>query len=206
MGEKKELTREEMLELEERAIQHLLQAGVKFSVPLKFEPGKPPKLILWWNRHFPRWAKVWKDKRIPRGWTVSLAEIADIYGGKTKEVYMRNFQIKPLYGGTICALRKLYLQIEIDKNPDEPTRDVFKYWPVMAEIAAVAVLNDTSAIDALSGQVKELKQFFIDHLTNARLQKLVNVIAQMMDKAGFTSSIRSIQGVGITLPKASRIE
>lgn len=37
-NEERELTREERLDIEEQAIQALLQHGVKFSVPLKIEP------------------------------------------------------------------------------------------------------------------------------------------------------------------------
>ena len=49
----KELTREQQLEIEEQAIQALIQMGVKFSVPLKINPVKPPKWVRWWNKHFP---------------------------------------------------------------------------------------------------------------------------------------------------------
>ena len=48
----KELTREQQLEIEEQAIQALLDMGVKFSVPLKINPVKPPKWVRWWNKHF----------------------------------------------------------------------------------------------------------------------------------------------------------
>mgnify|MGYP000208280783 CR=1 FL=1 len=42
----KDLTKEERLELEEKAIEALLQLGVKFSVPLKIYPVKPPKRFM----------------------------------------------------------------------------------------------------------------------------------------------------------------
>lgn len=47
-----ELTREERLEIEEKAIQALIDMGVKFNVPLKINPVNQPKRIAWWNRHF----------------------------------------------------------------------------------------------------------------------------------------------------------
>ena len=52
-SKKKELTREQKLAIEEKAIQALLDMGVKFSVPLKMEIKTQPKRISWWNRHFP---------------------------------------------------------------------------------------------------------------------------------------------------------
>ena len=64
--EKKELTKEERLELENQAIETLLQYGAKFSVPLKIFPRTAPKLIQWWNKHFPKLAIRWTDKRVPK--------------------------------------------------------------------------------------------------------------------------------------------
>jgi hypothetical protein len=74
----------------------------------------------------------------------------------------------------------------------------------MAEIAAAAIINDPTS--ANSAKTKHLQRFLIDSMTTPLLQKLVAIIAQMMDAAGFTHSIRLIQGAGITLPKASRVE
>lgn len=210
-NEEKELTREERLEIEEQAIQALLQFGVKFSVPLKFDPVQPPKRILWWNRHFPKWAKIWRDKRLPKGWDVEIKEIADANLGAMKEVYMRNFHIKPLYLGAIDAIRKLYLEIEyneeaIQEDPIDESKKLFKYIPMMAEIAAVATLNKAVVTNPLDKETKELKRFFVEHLTVGRLQKLSAVINQMMNSAGFTTSIRLIREVGTTKPRADRIE
>ncbi|MDR2286826.1 MAG: hypothetical protein LBE04_05055 [Prevotellaceae bacterium] len=199
----KELTREERLEIEEQAINALLQLGVKFQTPLKIAVRKPPKWIYFWNKHFPNHVKVWRDKRIPKDWDVEIKEIVDVNLGKTKEAYMRNFHIKPLYGGTICILRKLYLQIEIE-NPDKVEKDVFRFWETMAEIAAVAIINNPTIVN--NTETRRLQRFLINNMTTPLLQKLVTIIAQMMDAAGFTNSIRLIQGAGITLPKASRIE
>lgn len=210
-NEERELTREERLDIEEQAIQALLQHGVKFSVPLKIEPVKPPKRILLWNKYFPSMAKVWRDKRIPEDWNVEIMEIADINLGRTRDVYMRNFHIKPLYLGTIDALRRLYLEIEyneeaIQEQPGAESKKLFKYTSLMAEIAAVAALNSGVIADPLDKQTKLLKQFFIEHLTVSRLQKLAGIINQMMNPAGFTASIRLIQEVGTTKPRADRIE
>lgn len=202
----KELTREQRLELEEKAIEALIQMGVKFSVPLKIHPVKPPKRILWWNRHFPNHAKVWRDKRLPKKWDVSVSEIPDALQGTIKETYVRNLTIKPLYLGTIDYLRKLYMQIEYDdakleEQPIQESKKLFKYVPLMAEIAAVAVINSPDIADPLTKEVRELKAFFMEHLTVARLKKLADVISQMMNPGGFTSSIRLITEIGTTKPR-----
>lgn len=207
----KDLTKEERLELEEKAIEALLQLGVKFSVPLKIYPVKPPKRVLWWNRTFPKMARIWMDKRIPVDWDVSVMEVPDADKGKMVDMYMRNFHIKPLYLGTIDYLRKLYIQIEynekdIQEQPIQESKKLFKYIPLMAEIAAVAVINSPEITNKRSKEVEQLKTFFINHLTVARLKKLSDVISQMMNPGGFTSSIRSIREVGMTKPKANLIE
>ena len=207
----KDLTKEERLELEEKAIEALLQLGVKFSVPLKIYPVKPPKRVLWWNRTFPKMARIWRDKRIPVDWDVSVMEVPDADKGKMVDMYMRNFHIKPLYLGTIDYLRKLYIQIEynekdIQDQPIQESKKLFKYIPLMAEIAAVAVINSPEITNKRSKEVEQLKTFFINHLTVARLKKLSDVISQMMNPGGFTSSIRSIREVGMTKPKANLIE
>ena len=200
-----ELTREERLDIEERAIQALIDMGVKFSVPLKITPGKPSKWILWWNKMFPSKAKIWRDKRIPKDWNVTTEEIPDANLGKIQTVYQRNFFIKPLYLGTIDYLRKLYLNIEYDEatiqdQPIQESKKLFKYIPLVAEIAAVAVLNDPCVKDSKDKRVRDLKQFFIEHLSVKRLEKLSLVISQMMNAGGFTSSIRSIKEIGTTKP------
>lgn len=201
-----DLTREEQLELEEKAINALIDMGAKFSVPLKINPVNPPKRIVWWNKHFRSHVKIWRDRRLPKSWDVSLEEVPDAALGRMVKVYMRNFQIKPLYLGTIDALRRLYIQIEYDEQsiqdqPIQESKKLFKYIPIMAEIAAVAVVNNPSVTSPLSDDVKELKEFFIEHLTVSRLQQLAAVISQMMNSGGFTSSIRSIMEVGTTRPK-----
>lgn len=204
----KDLTREERLEIEEKAIQALIDMGVKFSVPLKINPVNPPKRIVWWNKHFPNHVKIWRDRRLPKNWDVSLSEVPDANLGKLVKVYMRNFHIKPLYLGTIDILRRFYIQIEYDEQaiqdqPIQESKKLFKYIPVMAEIAAIAVVNNFPYTNPLanSKEVKELKQFFIDNLTVARLQRLVTIINQMMNPGGFTSSIRLIKEIGTTKPK-----
>ena len=201
-----ELTREQQLELEEKAINALIEMGVKFSVPLKINPVNPPKRILWWNKHFPNHVKVWRDKRIPNDWNVSVESFPDPELGRMKDVYVRNFVIKPLYLGTIDCLRKLYLQIEFDEEliqdqPIQETKKLFKYIPLVAKIAAVAVLNNPTVADTDSKEVKALSKFFVEHLNVTRLKRLADVISQMMNAGGFTSSIRSIREIGTTKPK-----
>lgn len=200
-----DLTREQRLELEDKAINALIEMGVKFSVPLKINPVNPPKRILWWNRHFPNHIKVWRDKRIPKGWNVSVESMPDPELGKMKDVYVRNFVIKPLYLGTIDTLRKLYLQIEYDEEkiqdqPIQESKKLFKYIPLVAKIAAVAVLNNPTVTDQDNKDVKDLAKFFVEHLNVTRLKKLADVISQMMNPGGFTSSIRSIREIGTTKP------
>lgn len=209
--QKKELSREERLEIEDKAIQALLDMGAKFSVPLKIKPKKPPKRIIWWNKLFPNHVKIWKDRRIPKEWDVTLSEVPDAIQGEMVEVYMRNFHIKPLYLGTIDYLRKLYIQIEFDEetvqeNPIPESKKLFKYIPLMAEIAAVAILNNPTVVNPNSKEVKQLKDFFLEHLTVARLQRLSAIINQMMNPGGFTSSIRYIKEIGATKPKADLVE
>lgn len=210
--QEKELTREQRLEIEDKAIQALLSMGAKFSVPLKINPVKPSKWFNLKKRIFRRRNKVWRDKRIPQDWDVSITDMPDVELGRTKEVYVRHFSVKPLYLGTIDRLRQLYIAIEYDEeavqsHPIQESKRLFKYIPQMAEIAAVAVINAPCVSDPKDKSVKELAKFFIEHLTVARLQKLAEVISQMMNPAGFTSSIRLIREMGTTRPKAQeRIE
>lgn len=211
--EQKELTREQRLEIEESALQALLQMGCKYSVPLKIYPVKPSKWFNLRKRIFPKCTKVWHDKRIPKDWDISIKEIPDVETERLKEVYMRNFNVKPLYLGTIDRLRQMYIGIEYDEKniqeqPIQESKRLFKYIKQMAEIAAIAVLNNPSVADKDSKAVKELTKFFIEHLTVERLRKLTAIISQMMNPAGFTTSIRLIREVGTTKPnpEAERIE
>lgn len=187
--------------------------GAKFTVPLKIKPVKPSKWFNLKKRLFPKRNVVWRDKQIPKDWDVTLTEIPDVETGTMKEVYMRNFHIKPLYLGTIDRLRQLYMLMEYNEDvvqaqPIQESKRLFKYIPQMAEIAAVAVINDPIVADLKNKSVRDLKQFFMEHLTVARLQKLAEVINQMMNPAGFTSSIRLIREMGTTRPKTEndRIE
>lgn len=215
LNKERELTREERLEIEEKAIQALVNMGVKFNVPLKINPVKPPRFIRWWNRYFPNHVKMWRDKRIPKGWDVSETEVPNAALQTMERVYMRHFHLKPLYLGTMDCLRRLYLNIEYDEEkvqaePIQESKRLFKYIPLMAEIAAVAVLNNPVVADpSKDKEVKALKAFFMEHLTSTRLEKLADVISQMMNPRGFTSSIRSIREIGTTNPKklkANRVE
>lgn len=200
-----ELNRQQRLEVEEKAIDALLQMGVRFSVPLKIYPVKPPRFIRWWNKKFPKKAKVWRDKRIPKGWDVVEADVPNVDQSTMEHIYQRQFYIKPLFLGTIDYLRKLYIQIEYDEEaiqeqPIQESKKLFKYIPLMAEIAAVAIINDPSILKPNS-EVKVLQKFLMDHLTVKRLKKLSDIISQMMNPGGFTSSIRSIVEMGTTKPK-----
>lgn len=69
LNNERELTREERLEIEEKAIQALVNMGVKFNVPLKINPVKPPRFIRWWNKHFPNHVKMWRDNVFPKAGT-----------------------------------------------------------------------------------------------------------------------------------------
>lgn len=200
-----ELNRQQRLEVEEKAIDALLQMGVRFSVPLKIHPVKPPRFIRWWNSKFPNKTKMWRDKRIPKGWDVVEADVPNVDKSTMEHIYQRQFHIMPLYLGTIDYLRKLYIQIEYDEGaiqeqPIQESKKLFKYIPQMAEIAAVAIINDPSIIKPNS-EVKQLQKFLMDHLTVMRLKKLSDIISQMMNPGGFTSSIRSIVEMGTTKPK-----
>jgi hypothetical protein len=210
--EKKELTKEERLELENQAIETLLQYGAKFSVPLKIFPRTAPKLIQWWNKHFPKLAIRWTDKRVPKKWLVEKEDVSDLMTGTTTELYMRRFHIRPLYLGTIDMIRSLELEIEfnedaIQKNPSQESEKLFKYNKLMAKIVAVATLNISDVADPLNNEVKDLAKFFYTHLTSARLQRLCMIIDQLKNRGGFTNSIRLILQVpATTIPKADRVE
>jgi len=206
-----ELTQEQRLEIEQKAIDALINMGVRFSVPLRIQPRKAPKRLIWWNKHFPNRAKAWNDPQIPKDWNVTLEDLPDADLGTTRKTYVRHFHVKPLYLGTIDAVRRLYLQIEFDegnieKEPIQETKRLFKYIPVMAEIAAIAIINNPEVANPLSKEVKDLKEFLIAHLTVHRLAKLAAMISTMMNPGGFTNSIRSILEIGTTKPKADLVE
>ena len=208
-----ELTREERLEIEEKAIQTLIDMGVKFKVPLRINPVNPPKRITWWNRLFPNHLIVWRDKRIPKDWDVTLEDMPDTDKKILKKMYIRQFRITPLYLGTIDRIRSLYLQIEYDEEklqelPQQESKKLFRYIHLMAEIAAVAVINNPSVSDSSNKEVKKLKQFFVENLNVNRLKRLADIISQMMNPGGFTSSIRSIKEIGATkpTPRANLVE
>lgn len=200
-----ELTREERLEIEEKAIQALIDMGVRFKVPLKINPVNPPKRVVWWNKLFPNHLIVWRDKRIPKDWDVTMEDMPDTEKKILKKMYIRHFRITPLYLGTIDRIRSLYLQIEYDEKklqelPQQESKKLFKYIHLMAEIAAVAVINNPSVSDSSNKEVKQLKQFFVENLNVNRLKRLADIISQMMNPGGFTSSIRSIKEIGATKP------
>ena len=210
--EKKELTKEQRLELESQAIETLLQYGAKFSVPLKILPRTAPKVILWWNKHFPKFAIKWTDRRVPWKWLVEKENVTDIMTGATTELYMRQFHIRPLYLGTIDMIRSLELEIEynedaIQKRTAIESEKLFRYNKLMAKIVAVATLNISDVADPLSKNVDNLAKFFFTHLTCARLQRLCMIIDQLKNRGGFTNSIRlMLQVETTTTPKANRVE
>ena len=215
--DEREYTREEQLELEEKAIETLLSMGVKFSVPLKIKPKNEPKLRVWARTHLGWFKAPRKDRRVPKSWNVTTLEVPNLETMAVETIYQRNFHIKPLYLGTIDYLRKLYIQIEFDEgkiqdNALEESPKLFQHTRLMAQIAAVAVINSPEVIDPLGSKaVKDLTEFFLTHLTVGRLKKLANTIAIMMDSEGFTNSIRLISVLGQTkptkgAPRASLVE
>lgn len=203
-----EFTREQKLELEEKAIETLLSMGVRFSVPLKIKPRKETKLRTWAVAHLGLFKAPRKDRRLPKAWDITELEIPNVENMEMERIYQRNFHIKPLYLGTIDYLRKLYIQIEFDEErlqeaPLEESQKLFAYTRQMAQIAAVAVVNNPEVADPLgSRKVKELADFFMNHLTVERLRKLADTICIMMNSEGFTNSIRLISILGTTKPKA----
>lgn len=211
MADKKELTREQKIALEEKAVQALLDMGVKFSVPLDMDIKEQPRWVSWWNKHFPKHPYHWRDKRIPKDWDVSLDEIPSTDHQGMEKVYQRHFYIKPLYLGTIDTIRALYLNIEFDEGkvkeaPAAENRRLFKYIPLMAQIASVAVINNPSITDLTAPSVERLKDFFIHHLTVNFLKRLCDIIATAMNTVGFTNSIISITEISTTKPKSDMIE
>ncbi len=212
--EKKEFTREEKLEIEEKALEALLQMGVKFSVPLKIFPIKQKRWILRWNLKHPDKAILRRDKRIPKDWDVSVVPVPDeqnIEG--MKDIYMRNFHIKPLYLGTINMIRKLIIEMEYNEDviQDKPIQEsdrLMQYIPLMAKIAAIAIINDHRLTERKTRlEVERLQDFLESHLTVNRLQKLCSVISQMSNRSGFTNSIRlMLQVEAPTRPRTDRVE
>lgn len=209
---KKDLTKEERLELERQAIETLLQYGAKFSVPLKILPRTDPILIQWWNKHFPKLSIKWTDRRVPKKWLIEKEDVPDLMTGTTTELYMRQFHIRPLYLGTIDMIRSLEMEIDfnedaIQKNPAQESEKLFKYNKLMAKIVAIATLNISDVADPLNKEVNDLSKFFFTHLTCARLQRLCMIIDQLKNRGGFTNSIRlTLQVEATTIPKADRVE
>lgn len=201
------LTREQRLELEEKAIETLLSMGCRFSVPLKIKPLSEPKWRQWALVHLGLFKAPRKDRRLPKEWDVTTLEVPNADTMQMDLIYQRNFHLKPLYLGTIDVLRRLFLQIEfneqnIQDNPLEESPKLFQYTKLMAQIAAVAVINSPEIVNPLGSKpVNELSEFFLTHLTVARLKKLASTISVMMDTEGFTSSIRLIRGLGLTKPQ-----
>jgi len=211
MEDKKELTREERLEYEEQAINALLTMGVKFSVPLKLTPRKAPRWIKIWNKIFPDHIKIYRDKRIPKDWDVTIEEVPDVNTQKINDCYVRHFVIKPMYLGTIDLIRLESIEIEynegkLQENPVAESNKLFKYAQRLAKIVSIAVLNCPEAADPQYKLVKPLQHFFYTHLTVAKLEKLVNTIAVMRNPGGFTNSIRLILESQETAPKADLVE
>lgn len=211
MDEKRELTREEKLELEEQAINTLISMGATFKVPLKLAPKEAPWWIKTWNRLFPNHARIYRDSRIPKDWDVTLEEIPDATQQKMVKTYMRQFVIKPLYLGTIDMIRMESIEIEynegkIRENPVEESKRLFRYSQKLARILAIAVLNCPEVADPLYKRVKPLQQFFITHLTVAKMERLCSTIAVMRNSGGFTNSIRLILSSSETEPKADLVE
>lgn len=208
----KDLTRDEKIELENQAIESLLQYGVKFSVPLKIKPRGIPKLIELWNRLFPSLECHWKDRRIPQEWDVEKIDVLDIYTNKKIPSYMRVFTIKPLYLGTIDMIQKIKLDISFDEkkiqeNTSVESEKLMDNISTMAKMVSVAVLNCSEVSVRGSREVLQLQKFFMNHLTVNRLQKLSLIVDQMRNKAGFISSIRlMLKQETQTAPKADRVE
>jgi hypothetical protein len=205
--EQRAYTREEKLELEEKAIETLLSMGVKFSVPLKIKPRKEPEWRVWARTHLGWFKAPRKDKRLSKTWNVTTLEVPNLDNMSVETIYQRNFHIKPLYLGTIDYLRKLYIRIEYDEGKIQEdalgeSPKLFQHTRLMAQIAAVAVINSPEVADPMDNRaVKDLTEFFLSHLTVRRLKKLSDTIAIMMDAEGFTNSIRLISVLGQTKPK-----
>lgn len=208
----KELSREEKLQLEEQAINALITMGAKFSVPLKLKPKEAPWWIRKWNKLFPDNPKIYRDRRLPKDWDVTLEEVPDATKQAMVKTYMRHFVIKPLYLGTIDMIRLESIEIEynegaIQANPLAESKKLFKYSRLLAKILAIAVLNCPEVDDPLYREIKPLQHFFFTHLTVARMERLCSTISVMQNSGGFTNSIRLILlSNSETKPKANLVE
>lgn len=190
------LSRRKRLEIEQQAIDALLNMGVRFRVPIKLEIPKPKKRF---GRIVPY--EIKKDKRIPAKWEVTIEEIPDVESNSMKKVYMRHFQIKPLVLGAIDRIRSIYINIEYDiekleNDPINESQRLFNYIDDMTEIVAVAIYNDREhSVDLNNQEVKELADFIKWNVTSKQLLKIVTIINQLIDPQNFTLSIRLLQGI-----------
>lgn len=193
MKEPIELTDAQKLEVEEKVIESLLQNGVSFQIPLKTKVRIPSKAALLFNKVLHR---KWRDRRIPKSWNVEVKEICNSKG--KEKVYMRNLSMDPLYLATIETIRDIRIRIKFDeekliKNPIEESNRLSQHTSELAELCAIATVNNTEENRKNRITIAKLKAFYVSHLTPERLLTLVRIVFQMSDPAHFVAAIRHIQ-------------
>lgn len=197
--------------MEESAIDVLLHSGVTFSVPLRKEEITSltaQKSFL--NKLLHRKPKT----SLPPEIKVNKRRMPNPNNPQEEiDYYEAEVNVRPLYYATICAIRKIRLQIEKhDPNfaeklatNDPHDTSIFDV-PELMRAVAIATLN----IDDTRKYADEIEQwvnFYSRHLTGFRYIKLVQVVMTMMDAQSFRNSTRLILGLGTTAPReASRVE
>ena len=197
--------------LEESAIDVLLHSGVTFNVPLrKEEIATLTASNSLFNKLFHRKPKT----ALPPEIKVNRRRMPNPLNPQEEiDYYEAEVNIRPLYYATICAIRKIRLQLEkrdpnfeekLNANNPQDTR-IFDI-PDLMQAVAIATLN----IDDTKKYASEIKQwvnFYNRHLTGFRYIKLVQVVMAMMDAQSFQNSTRLILGLGTTAPReANRVE
>lgn len=212
MEEKKNLSEEEKAQLEESAIDLLLQYGVSFGIPLlkeEIDALRPQKSLL--NKLLHRKPKT----GLPPELDIKSLKIPNPKNPEEQiDYYEAEVNIRPLRLATICAIRRIRLQIE-QKDPKFrkklETEDVYD-WSVYdhEEQILTALALATINSDDMRKYAKEVecwRMFYHRHLTNPRYAKLVQVVMAMTDTKSFRISTRLILGLGTTAPReANRVE
>lgn len=213
--EKKEikaLTDEEKRAMEESAIDILLQFGVSFGVPLRKEEIaslQHKKSLL--NKLLHRQPKI----ALPRELDIKTRKLPNPANPEeTIDYYEAEVNIRPMCLATICAIRRIRLEIE-QKDPkfkekleSEDIYDwsIYDHMDMVLKALAIATLN-TDDTRTYAKEIEEWMLFYRRHLVNQRLAKLVQVIMTLTDTKSFRISTRLILGLGTTAPReASRVE
>lgn len=197
------ISQQEAKAAEAKAIDTLLENSQTIQIPLNpkaLKPSLPARLL---SNLFPGL----KNKHLPGDWDITIQR-----DDKGRQTYLRTMQISPLYLGTIDQIRQLSLQINYDEqdlqqDPIAESRRLFNHIDTVTAIAALATLNaPPKTTKSHKKQLNELKEFYKEHLTPSSLLRLIHLINFMSNPADFLCSIRLVQMIGSTRPKANPVE